>query len=325
MSLGIFKDGNLLKAWHAYYDDKVGDLYRTLVGYTDQARLDYNRYAEYDQEQQFRFVEETCRDVKFGMGKFESGVAPVDGYNDKKIPFCYTMSKGFKLDDIAHRLYFNLGKDRIAFARALTYVCVDRNIPFYFKWSKDGARADNMVVYIEEGGLADMCQAIADVAELNPQITQVDRELPMSAEDCKWFGYGVEYGDRYQSFSRKVTNAVTRAFDDICDAYNNDRNDIDAVIADPKLIEQFTSYMKQMVYRRFKIDGVPVSLDEQLPSELRNLANLKDVYKNQTQTKKNKDRKTFKNVLLNFFAGKKVRNTMDNVKNDTSQEAQKNI
>ena len=277
MSLGVFKRENLISAWNEYYMYDVPDLYPIIVGANQQARDDYNQYAQSDSELQFDFVDETCRDDSFGRGNFVAGGAPVDGYNNPSNPFCHAVDKNFNLNNIAHRLYINLGENRMGFARAFIYVCVERNIPYYFKWSKDGARADNMVIYIEKDRVGDICQVIQDIAEINLHLVQNDRPLPMSVEDCGWFGYGVEEGDRTQSFSRKVTNSLRRAFDEMRMAYNNDNESINAVLNNPETYEQFWKWAEYVVAERFEQDGIPISLQEQMPEEIRMLANMREL------------------------------------------------
>ena len=277
MSLGILKRENLINAWNAYYAYNVPDLYPTLVGANQQSRTEYDQYAASDAEQQFNFVSETCNDASFGMGNFVQGGSPVDGYNNPSSYFCHAMDKNFNVNKVVHRLYFNIGENRMGFARALTHVCVERGIPYYFKWSKDGARSDNLVVYVEKDGLQDICNAIKDIAELNPHMLQNDRKLPMSAEDCGWFGYGIEDGDRTQSFSRKVTNSLRAAFDEICAAYNNDTAQINSVLTSPETNEQFWQWAEHVVAERLQKDNIPTDLSEQMPDEIKNLANMKDL------------------------------------------------
>ena len=281
MSLGIFKKENLISAWNAYFAYNVPDLYPLLVGHNTKAQEDYAQYSELDSIYQSSFVNETCNDPKFGMGIFSDGGSPADGYMDPNSHFCHAKSNSCNINNIAHRLYFNIGPQRIGFARALTYLCVERNIPFYFKWSKDGARADNIVIYLEQDQIAPTCKAIQDIAELHPDLTQSNRDLPMSAEDCGWFGYGVEDHDHTKSFSRKVTNARIRAFDDICKSYDYSREKINSVISNPELSEQFVSYMEYMVAQRFEMENIPTSLNEQLPAEIKQLMNLREYYRDQ--------------------------------------------
>lgn len=277
MCLELLKRDNLIKAWNAYFAENAQDLYPTIIGYNQQAVDEYNHIAEKDWEKQYSFVKETCEDTRFGFGNFKQGGSPVNGYNDPQNQFCHAMSKDYQVENTAHRLYFNLGDKRIEFLRTLTIVCTERNIPFYFKWSKNGARADNVVVYIDNEHLNAICEAINDIAVLNPTITKSDRDKPMSTEDCGWFGYGVEEGDHRQSFSRKVSNSLFKTFDQIRAAYNYDTNAICSVISDPELSEQFVDYMRAMATQQFAADHIPSDLSYQMPQAIKNLANLKDL------------------------------------------------
>lgn len=281
MSLEIFKRENLITAWNAYYSEGVKDLYPTLICANQQSFDEYNKIVEYDREKQYLFVKETCENSQFGLGNFKQGASPVEGYNNIQSPFCHAMSDDYIVQNTAHRLYFNIGEQRISFVRALTFVCTDRNIPFYFKWHKSGARADNIVVYSDNENLSDICQAIYDIASLNPQITQSDRAIPMSSEDCGWFGYGVEEGNTQQSFSRKVSNSLYQAFEQVVAAYNHNHNEINAVIQDPQTCEQFIDYIKYMVTEQFAKDQIPTNLSSQMPSAIRNLANMQNMFQDQ--------------------------------------------
>ena len=60
-------------------------------------------------------------------------------------------------------------------------------------------------------------------------------------------------------------------------AYNNDNESINAVLNNPETYEQFWQWPEYVVAKKFEQDGIPMSLQEQMPEEIRMLANMREL------------------------------------------------
>jgi 2-keto-4-pentenoate hydratase/2-oxohepta-3-ene-1,7-dioic acid hydratase in catechol pathway len=74
-----------------------------------------------------------------------------------------------------------------------------------------------------------------------------------------------------------VTNSLRAAFDEIRMAYNNDNESINGVLNNSETCEQFWQWAEYMVAKRFEHDNIPMSLEEQMPEEIRMLANMRNM------------------------------------------------
>ena len=187
---------------------KGNDLYPTLVGVdmgTPQSQVDANK--------QLNFANWAAK-LEGDLFKFKPGYSPAETYMSRD-DFCRAISKDFDLENIGHRLYFHYGEDKVDFVTLFMKGCWAKEIPFCVKFDKQVARKDDVVAYIEDGKLVEVAEVLQNIVEMYPQFAE-QRDLPMSVVNGGWFGYAVEdKQDGSQSYNRKFSNCVNRAFFDV--------------------------------------------------------------------------------------------------------------
>lgn len=174
-------------------------IYQTIIGAVDE------EVSQVDLEKQKNFVNYIS-----GMFEFMKGYSPADGYMSTE-PFCRAYSADSDISKLAHRLYFNYTDERIEFVDLVIRKLKSKGLPFMLKWDKSAVRRDNVVMYVEDDKLTDTAQALQEIIENYPEFA-TPRELPMSAVNGGWFGYGVE--DQKQShisYNQRITRCVIRA------------------------------------------------------------------------------------------------------------------
>ena len=185
---------------------KGNDLYPTIVGVDATAKQ-----SQIDADKQLNFADWS---VRLEGDIFKPGYSPNESYMSGD-NFCRAISKDFDLENIGHRLYFNYGDNKVDFVTLFMNGCQASEIPFCIKFDKKVSRKDDVVVYVEGDKLAETAEVLQRIAEQHPQFAE-QKELPMSVVDGGWFGYAVEdKKDGSQSYNRKFSNCVNRAFFDV--------------------------------------------------------------------------------------------------------------
>ncbi len=202
--IDVLKLDNVKKLFTEYTSGN--DLYPTLVGLDNDMPQ-----SSIDSKKMLNYVDFTSR---LEEGMFMKEYSPHETYMYDP-DFCRAISPDFDLNNIAHRLYFNFGDNRIDFVNLFINGCYSKNVPFCLKFDKKVTRKDSLVAYIEEDKLAKTSEVLASIIDRHPQFAE-SRDMPMSVVDGGWFGYGIEdKKDNSVSYNRKFAQMVERAFFDV--------------------------------------------------------------------------------------------------------------
>lgn len=201
--LDVLKSSNIKMLFDKFV--KGEDLYPTLVGLQSEAV-----FSEIDMIKQKNVVNLLNQQEVL---KFAPGYAPTDGYNSDDF-FCRAASKNFNFDNVGHRLYMNMGDDRMDFVSLFIRMCHDSGISFYVKWDKQTVRKDNIVLYIEQDKIEETVAVIDKLVSKYPDFA-TSKDLPITLHNGGFFGYGEETpGKGNISYNRRVSNALVNAFKD---------------------------------------------------------------------------------------------------------------
>ena len=209
--LDILRDENLEKILDAFLSKKRSSfdedamylnsekVYDTIIDADESQSV-----SELDKQKQQNLVDFMSR-----MYKFKEGYSPADGFMGKDV-FCRAYSANGNPENTRHRLYFNMGDNRMEFVDLLTRKLNSRNIPFAIKWDKHSVRRDNLVMYIEEEFFEDTTKVIKEVVIKYPEFAKTT-DIPMAVVNGGWFGYGVEKPYTNTSHNGRMVDCVQRA------------------------------------------------------------------------------------------------------------------
>ena len=114
---------------------------------------------------------------------------------------------------IEHRLYVNTeGIDVYKVITEFTKKCIQRKIPYYFKFVEYANRSDNIVVYSDTPHLDDYIEILREIKKENSNSLHPYEPPIMSATIDGWIGYGSEpernKNGQLQSFNEKRANLL---------------------------------------------------------------------------------------------------------------------
>ena len=115
---------------------------------------------------------------------------------------------------IYHRLYLNTeGIDTYKVVAEFTKKCLERNIPYYYKFTEYADREDNIVVYSDTEHLYDYIEILREIKKEQAHIKPLDPPF-MSASIDGWIGYGSDperkANGELQSFNEKRADMLQR-------------------------------------------------------------------------------------------------------------------
>ena len=114
---------------------------------------------------------------------------------------------------IEHRLYLNTeGIDVYRIATEFTKKCIQRKIPYYFKFVEVAKRSDNLVIYSDTSNLYNYIEILREIKKEQKDNIHPYAPPIMSATIDGWIGYGSEPerkpGGQLQSFNEKRANLL---------------------------------------------------------------------------------------------------------------------
>ncbi len=115
---------------------------------------------------------------------------------------------------IYHRLYLNTeGIDTYKIVAEFTKKCLERNLPYYYKFTEYADREDNIVVYSDTEHLYDYIEILREIKREQQQIRTLKPPF-MSGSIDGWIGYGSEPERKpdgsLQSFNGKRADMLER-------------------------------------------------------------------------------------------------------------------
>lgn len=95
---------------------------------------------------------------------------------------------------ITHRLYINVDSfDVYELATLFLKKCLNKNIPYYFKFDRHAARADTLVIYSSDEHLMDYISFLKEIKRENPNlISRIGKPPLLTGNIDNWIGYGSE-------------------------------------------------------------------------------------------------------------------------------------
>lgn len=194
--------------------------YKFMQGEKDVYRLIVDKsgpFSTADQEHLNNFFQ-MCKDNRH---LFHKNYAPTDVHAGQE-SFSHIISKDYDSDVVRHRLYFNLDvQDRLSFVTRYITLCSEKGESFYIKMLKNNERKDNTLIYLSDEQLP-QCKAMLNAIEGEMPWLKEKNDLPLSVEECGWYGYGVEdVNDSGHSYNGRVSIAVTNGFAQTLNAYRH--------------------------------------------------------------------------------------------------------
>ncbi len=117
---------------------------------------------------------------------------------------------------IYHRLYLNTeGIDTYRLVIEFTKKCLERNIPYYYKFNEYADRQDNVVVYSGTDHLYDFIEILREIKEEQKEVINPLEPPFMSSSIDGWIGYGSDPerkpNGELQSFNEKRADMLELA------------------------------------------------------------------------------------------------------------------
>lgn len=207
-------------------------LYPYIVGYDEKADL-----SNVDSLKQQYLVDMLSRIINF-----KQGYAPADGYMSTDA-FCRAYSENSSAEESKHRLYFNMGVDRMDFVSLLIRMCEMKNVSYAIKWHKKLNRTDNLVMYVSDKDLENTVDVLEEIITKYPAFAK-NSQLPMSTVSGGWFGYGEEKVETNLSYNERISLCVCRA---IMRAVNDNREHIDI-----SSVTEFSEFLFEQCCQRLR-------------------------------------------------------------------------
>lgn len=131
-----------------------------------------------------------------------------------------TARRGKDIESIEHRLYLNTENiDTESIASAFIDKCMNRNIPFYFKYDDYGNRDDTIVIYSDSNHLQVYIEILREIRLENTEIASRIQTPPLLTGTIDgWIGYGSEPqrlpDGSLTSFNEIRSKAIQTGFED---------------------------------------------------------------------------------------------------------------
>lgn len=111
-----------------------------------------------------------------------------------------------------HRIYINPPVEcRAQFVHILMKECITEGIDFYFKYSRNDSRTDNLLIYASDEQLEQYTNVLRRIEEQYPEIVSNCSEAPLSATSVGWYAYGPEdKSSEKGSLSQRVAKIVRK-------------------------------------------------------------------------------------------------------------------
>jgi len=176
---------------------------------------------------------------------------PVNTPNKSEQNWYYAESRDFE-GEKNHRLYIGTqNRDTLVFARKLIEKCIDKNVPFNFKFGYDGSRSDKVVIYSTDEQLIQYIDVLNEIKQENPDLISRCSNVPVTTIPVDgWIGYGVEnQSSKNGSFNENTSKACLLAFrKTMLDNIDNmDLNLLDEEIFTESFITSHMSYLRNVV------------------------------------------------------------------------------
>lgn len=129
------------------------------------------------------------------------------------------MASKDRLDTIEHRLYVSTeGVVVHDFAMCFINKCLQRNIPYYFKFDDDCARDDSFVIYADTKHLMDYVSILEEIKKEHPKLVELCKTPPvLTGRVNEFVGYGSEPSPdekgKNRSFNDVRAKLLERSFD----------------------------------------------------------------------------------------------------------------
>lgn len=184
MKNNLFKKDSILKIFENYLQDSNSSWTGIYTFLSTNEKIDDSSDLE-----TFNKFKEKC-DAKNHF--FKNGFNPAYG-NLNNAPFYHGMHPNFS-GELKHRIYLNPQvKDRPLFADILIKECLNNNVDFYFKYTRDAKRNDGFLIYSTHEQLEEYLNILERIKTEHPEIVKNCSKPPMSTiEFDGWLGYGVE-------------------------------------------------------------------------------------------------------------------------------------
>ena len=198
------------------------------------------------------------------FAKQKEGIAKNFNFIHEESTWSYIFSDHFsfakkKIDDVKHRLYLNLDKDDIyTFCTLFIEKCEDENIPFRFKFNKDGYRKDNIVIYSSDKYIIKHQKIVEEIFKEHKDILKNAKKPAIIVGKIKEkIGYGREPKEHQagSSYTTNRLNAISEIFNQTFDEWLNETN---VIVNDRKISVKKYIYDKTVDYcikNNLKIDG----------------------------------------------------------------------
>ncbi len=121
--------------------------------------------------------------------------------------------------EVEHRLYIDTESvDTYQMAIYFIKKCVQRHIPYYFKFDEYGGRDDTMVIYCSTADLMKYVEILQEIKKEHPNLISRVKEPPvLTGKIDGWIGYGSEPGQtpsgKNQSFNEVRSKALEEALE----------------------------------------------------------------------------------------------------------------
>ena len=152
-------------------------------------------------------------------------------------------------DDVKHRLYLNLDKDDIyTFCTLFIEKCEEENIPFRFKYDKDGYRKDNIVIYSSDKYIIKHKRIVEEIfKEKKDILNKANKPTIITGKIKEIIGYGRE-PEEHQEGSSYTTNrliVISKIFTQVLDKWLQEKN---VIINGSKISVRKYIYDKTVAY-----------------------------------------------------------------------------
>ncbi len=126
--------------------------------------------------------------------------------------FYHVMDANYGLQERKHRIYINPSQEqRPEFVHTLIKKCIQNNVEYYFKYSRTTNRLDNLVIYASDEQLNSYSKIFREIEQETPDLIDGCRDLPLSAQQACWFGYGVEDNSSEKgSYTARIAKIVRK-------------------------------------------------------------------------------------------------------------------
>ena len=169
------------------YQDKVIKLKKLLAKYNPNNTQEiydflYNKDNMYDKELEDFLEEHSYK----SQGQYSSW----NHVSKKYLEFFNT-----SIPDIKHRFYLNINSTYMdRFAHLFTIKCLEKNLPFYYKFSDSAARADSFVIYSNTANLFKYLEVLEEIKKEHKKEIEENIKKPpiLTAKVNEWIGYGSE-------------------------------------------------------------------------------------------------------------------------------------